>query len=149
MIFIGYNEPDHKICFIYFSDMDLDDTDDFPLFFKQKNCYKQRKTVKAPSLFFFFYELQYYQGSEADDKYHADKDEQIYQQRCRCDPSFAVIIIFFDHFFSSFFRSICFCIRGSRRDGFFRYTVSCRRFGHRRALISGAVRRIVTESTAV
>ena len=35
MSFIGFNEKSHKICYIYFSDFELYDTDDFPVFFEQ------------------------------------------------------------------------------------------------------------------
>ena len=35
MSFIGFDEKNQKICYIYFSDGDLDSTDDFPEFFEQ------------------------------------------------------------------------------------------------------------------
>lgn len=35
MSFIGFDEKSHKICYIYFSDFELDDTNDFPDFFEQ------------------------------------------------------------------------------------------------------------------
>lgn len=35
MSFIGFDEMNHKICYIFFSDFELDITDDFPEFFNQ------------------------------------------------------------------------------------------------------------------
>ncbi len=35
MLFIGFNRQELKICYLYFSDTELDSTDDFPLFFRQ------------------------------------------------------------------------------------------------------------------
>lgn len=35
MSFIGFDETNHKICYIFFSDYELDYTDDFPEFFKE------------------------------------------------------------------------------------------------------------------
>ena len=35
MLFIGFNEAENKICYLYFEDYELDLTDDFPFFFQQ------------------------------------------------------------------------------------------------------------------
>jgi len=35
MLFIGFNETEKKICYLYFEDDELDSTDDFPIFFQQ------------------------------------------------------------------------------------------------------------------
>lgn len=41
MSFIGFDEKNRKICYIYFSDIDLDSTDDFPEFFEQHEFIKK------------------------------------------------------------------------------------------------------------
>lgn len=35
MLFIGFNEKEKQICYLYFEDYELDSTDDFPQFFRQ------------------------------------------------------------------------------------------------------------------
>ena len=36
MFFVGFNDAAHKICLILFIDYELDDANDFPVFFEER-----------------------------------------------------------------------------------------------------------------